>query len=324
MGTVRIRADYYQQFDADYSRDVPAEGYGGWKQAALEIDPERTALVVMHAWDFATYEEYPGWYRAIEYIPRAREILQTVLPGLLSCVRRSGMQLFHVVSEGSYYKEYPGYRRACELAGPGPAPPEQVELDPTRVELDRFKAGNSSIGPHNRGDVERAFKRTRFPAEAEPQGEEGIAENSQQLFALCKEARVNHLIYAGFAINWCILLSAGGMVDMRKRGLMCSAVRQAVTAVENRETARSELCKETALWRVALAFGFVFDANVLVSALEDRYTDSGKESAAQPRKELATTPWTRRRKPRLEQAAGRQPRRKASPSGPSTRDSCPA
>ena len=49
---------------------------------------------------------------------------------------------------------------------------------------------------------------------------------------------------------------------------MCSALRQAVTAVENRETARAELCKEIALWRVALAFGFVFDVEDLVKALE--------------------------------------------------------
>jgi hypothetical protein len=57
------------------------------------------------------------------------------------------------------------------------------------------------------------------------------------------------------------------MADMSRRGLMCSAVRQAVTAVENKETARRELGKELGLWRVALAFGFVFDVDDLVGAL---------------------------------------------------------
>jgi hypothetical protein len=96
-----------------------------------------------------------------------------------------------------------------------------------------------------------------------------VAENAEQLFALCKEKHINHLIYAGFAINWCLLLSPGGMADMSKRGLMCSALRQAVTAVENRETAREEWCKEIALWRVALAFGFVFDVGDLCAAVDD-------------------------------------------------------
>jgi hypothetical protein len=46
---------------------------------------------------------------------------------------------------------------------------------------------------------------------------------------------------------------------------MCSAFRQAVTAVENKETARDETCKEIALWRVALAYGFVFDVDDFIS-----------------------------------------------------------
>ena len=55
---------------------------------------------------------------------------------------------------------------------------------------------------------------------------------------------------------------------MSRRGVMCSAFRQAVTAVENKETARQELNKELALWRVALAFGFVFDVDDFVDGLK--------------------------------------------------------
>jgi hypothetical protein len=36
--------------------------------------------------------------------------------------------------------------------------------------------------------------------------------------------------------------------------------------VENRESAREEWGKELGLWRVALAFGFVFDSDVLIRA----------------------------------------------------------
>jgi hypothetical protein len=71
----------------------------------------------------------------------------------------------------------------------------------------------------------------------------------------------------GFAVNWCLLMSPGGMLDMSRRGYLCSVVRQATTAVENGQTARQETCKELALWRVAVAFGFVFDATDLIEAL---------------------------------------------------------
>jgi len=268
MATITVPAHYYQQFDADYSLEVPAEGYGGWKKADIEIAMDYTAVVVMHAWDCGTYEEYPGWYRAVEYIPRANEISRTVFPKLLSAVRASEMSLFHVVGGGKYYTDYPGYKGAVELAGPEPEPPEQVETDPVLERLKQFKEEHVSIGPRNRPDVERGFEKVDFTPESRPLGVEGIAENAHQLFALCKEAGVNHLIYAGFAINWCLLLSPGGMADMQKRGVMCSALRQAVTAVENKETARKELCKEIALWRVALAFGFVFDVDEFVVALQ--------------------------------------------------------
>ena len=268
MGTITVPAQYYQQFDADYSLDVPAEGYGGWKKADIEIALDHTAIVVMHVWDCGTYEEYPGWYRAVEYIPRANKISRTVFPKLLSAVRDSEMSLFHVVGGGNYYKDYFGYKRAAKLAGPAPDALERVETDPVLDRLKRFREEHVFVGSHNRPDVERGFKRVDFTPETKPLGEEGIAESAYQLFALCKETGVNHLIYAGFAINWCLLLSPGGMADMQKRGLMCSAFRQAVTAVENKETAREQHCKEIALWRVALAFGFVFDVDEFVAVLQ--------------------------------------------------------
>lgn len=270
MATMKLLAEYYQQFDADFALDVPGEGYGGWHKAQIEIAPEHTAVVVMHAWDTGTREQYPGWHRAVEYMPRAQEIGRTVFPRLLSVVRASGFNLFHVVASiGDSYKEYPGYRRALALAGPNPAPLPQAASDPVMERLQEFRKEHVFIGRHNEADVERGFRNLDFMAEAKPHGEEGVAENSQQLFALCQEAGVNHLIYAGFAINWCLLLSPGGMAEMSQRGITCSAFRQAVTAVENKETARNQLCKELALWRVALAFGFIFDVDNFIAALRE-------------------------------------------------------
>lgn len=265
--TFRLEGQYYQQFDADLARDVPGEGYGGWKRAPLELSRDRTAVVVMHAWDCGTPEQYPGWFRAVEYIPRADAICRQVFPRLLGAVRARGFRLFHVVGGGDYYKGYAGHRRAVELAGPSPAPPESIAADPTLSALRRFRSERVFVGPHNADDVRRGAARIDFPAQARPEGDEGIAEDSHQLFALCKHHGVNHLIYAGFAINWCLLMSPGGMLEMSNRGLMCSAFRQAVTAVENKETAREELSKQIALWRVALAFGFVFDVDDFVAAI---------------------------------------------------------
>lgn len=264
---VRVPASYYQQFDADPELEIPAEGYGGWKKAMLELDLCHTAVAVMHAWDCGTPEEFPGWHRCVEYIPRADAICRTVFPKLLGGVRAAQVPLFHVVGGGRYYQHLPGYQQARKLAGPPPQPRESIPTDPTLRQLRQFRSEHVFVGKHNQTDVARGFARLDFPPEARPVGEEGVAENGDQLFGLCKAAGVNHLIYAGFAINWCLLLSPGGMHEMSGRGILCSAFRDATTAVENKESARHQWAKELALWRVALAFGFVFDVDDFLAAV---------------------------------------------------------
>ena len=56
---------------------------------------------------------------------------------------------------------------------------------------------------------------------------------------------------------------------MSRKGIMCSAIEEAVTAIENKETAREETAKKIALWRVALLFGFVYEKKDFVNALKD-------------------------------------------------------
>lgn len=265
---ITIPAHYYQHFDADYDREVPEEGFGGWKKQALPISRAHTAVVSMHAWDAGTREQYPGWYRVVPYIPRSQAICEKVFPPLFDAVRASGLPLFHVVGGGDYYKELPGYKHAVELAGPEPPKPEQAAEDPVRQELAKFRTAKTFPGTHNEADIARGFAKLGFPPQAKPLDTEGVAENGHQLFALCKEKGINHLVYCGFAINWCLLLSPGGMAEMQRYGLMCSALRQATTAVENGATARFELCKEVALWRVSLAFGLVYDVDDFIAALK--------------------------------------------------------
>jgi hypothetical protein len=142
-----------------------------------------------------------------------------------------------------------------------------VESDPVLEELRLFHLNRVFPGEANREDIRRGSPHLDFPAEARPRDAEGVAENGHQLFALCREAGVNHLIYAGFAINWCLLMSPGGMLEMSRRGVLCSAFRQATCAVERKETVREELNKEEGLWRVSVEFGFVFDVDDFLAAL---------------------------------------------------------
>ena len=264
---MRLPARLYRHFDANPALPVPGEGYGGWHTVETELAPAHTALVVMHAWDCGQPHEFPGWRRAVEYQPRAEHILSEVFPPLLTAVRRSLLPVFHVVGGGhDYYSHLPGYRRALQLAGLSTAP-APVNRDPVYEQLQRLRATQGFPGDHNVADITAGFARLDFAPAARPVGEEGVAENSEQLAALCRAHGINHLIYVGFALNWCLLMSPGGMVDMRRHGLLCSTITEAVTAVENRETAREEREKQQALWRVALEFGLIFSLPDFLAAL---------------------------------------------------------
>jgi nicotinamidase-related amidase len=263
---MRLPAQIYRQFDADPRRAVPGEGYGGWHTVEVELAPAHTALVVMHAWDCGAPGDYPGWRRAVEYVPRAERILAEVFPPLLAAVRAAGLPVFHVVGGRDYYSHLPGYRCTATLTGSRPPLP-RIEPDPIYLKLQRLRAEQGSPGAHNIDDCAAGFSRLDFAPQARPLQDEGIAENGDQLAALCRAQGINHLVYVGFALNWCLLMSPGGMVDMARHGCLCSTIAEATTAVENHETAREEREKAQALWRVSVEFGFVFNLAGFLAAL---------------------------------------------------------
>jgi hypothetical protein len=174
--------------------------------------------------------------------------------------------VFHVVGGRDYYRDLPGYQRARRLTGADPEVPA-VEPDPVFTRLQELRRDWVHPGAQNSADVDAGFERLDFAANARPVGDEGIAENGIQLAALCRAHGVNHLVYVGFAINWCLLMAPGGMADMARHGCLCSTIAEAVTAVENADTARVEREKAQALWRVAVAFGFVFALEDFLAAL---------------------------------------------------------
>ncbi|MEA4833318.1 MAG: hypothetical protein VB118_11985 [Oscillospiraceae bacterium] len=254
-----IRTNYYQHFDADDSLQYPAENYGGWKTAMLPIEPETTAFVSMHAWYTGEPGQYPGWERCVEYIPRANRICKELLPGFFEKVRASGMRLIHVGSSNMVVGRYPGYQKTLDIVGNVRDEYDVFPGDATVSKLNSFKWSNVFVGTHNAGDVARGQKELDFNPYVKPVGDEHIAINSAQLLGLCRHYDIHHLIYTGFAINACLLISPCGFVDMTRRGIMCSSIRQLTTAVENRESRRGEKNKEFGLWYDALLFGYVYD-----------------------------------------------------------------
>ncbi len=187
----------------------------------------------------------------------------------LAAAREAGMRVVHVAM-GDYAKKYPGNGKALKISGPEPvlATPRAPGAGQVRPPDDRKE--KLIFGEHysDNRDEEHFGRYFDFPEQAKPQGDEFVVETSHQLSGVLNALGVWNLIYIGFAINWCLWFSGGGMVDMSRLGYRCSCIREGVTAVENRESVRGEGHKEEAMWRISLMFGYIFSADDFVSACE--------------------------------------------------------
>jgi nicotinamidase-related amidase len=271
---IEVPTWYYAHFGADYSLETPAEGFGGWNKTDLPFCPEHTALCVMHAWDNPDQNLFPGIYSAVEYLPRAAEIFKTRMPSILKTFRDAGIRVIHIES-GKYVQKYDAYRqtqdiireqlsearKARQFAMPGPA------HDPVFDALRKFRGEYAHPGEENKKDI-RGVEQIRDIHECvKPLPGEYMVEDSDELQAVCALHEINHLVYVGFALNACLLISPCGMVDMSRRGFICSTVKEVTTAVENDFSAKDELAKQLGLWYTALFFGFVYEQADLENAL---------------------------------------------------------
>jgi len=276
---LRLKGAYYRHHPIDFSQvAMGALGMKGWGETVdIEAPLNETALVSMHAENIGLIPEIPyadrgplaGYMRWLEYEGRKMDIARTVYPQILGAARKAGMAVVHVTM-GDYGKKYPGYTKALKLSGSEPrlATPKAPGAGKARPP-DDIKS-KLIFGEHynDNRDEEHFGRFFDFAEPAKPMGDEYVVETSHQLSSVFSSLGAWNLIYIGFAINWCLWFSGGGMVDMSRLGYRCSCIREGITAVENRESVRGELHKEEAMWRTSLMFGYIFSAGDFIAACE--------------------------------------------------------
>ena len=174
-----IPARRYIQRGADHSLEHPGLGFKGWTDIEVPVDPEHTAIIVMHAWDMGTQQTQPVSWDTVEYIERAEKITAERFPGFLEKVRASGIRLIHVGAGWEKgFEDLPGYRRVA-----AECPPETIERVP--VEDEAAKAlWQLRLGPDDDQLVKELYAR-EFAIKA--RDDEDVIKTSGQLFHLCKK-----------------------------------------------------------------------------------------------------------------------------------------
>ena len=274
---VQLPWHMYRHYPADFSRwHEAAVGFKGWDQEVRELDLDRTCLVLMHfpqtgltpGTEWGPDCPQPNSLGTIEWVPRTMDVVTFRMPRLVKAAREAGLLIAHV------------------WGGPGTGPVWEQSLkeagDPPASDPDVLASGGKYKAQHSRDVFD--LPRSNTPAQTyetpdlgsrtktsilDPQEGDVCAAYSWQLHRLLSNRGVDHIVYCGWALNWCLWFSPGGMCDMDRKGYLCSAVRGGCVAIENRESAVGEQNLEYALWKTSTMFGYVFDLHELTTALRE-------------------------------------------------------
>ena len=259
-GTViQVPAWHYQTYDVDPSLPYPRASCGGWKKDLIPIAPAHTAVVVMHAWDCGDKEgDGAVYYKLVDYVPRSDVIIRDKYPGFMKKLRASGFNVIHV---GAGYErsidKLPGYARVQALCPEKPVL-EAIQPDPVLLQLRQLHYDRVLYGKHL-DELRRTQEIRVRDFGVMPEPDEDVACTTEQLFAWCRKHEINHLIYTGFAVNACLVSSPCGRIDMTRRGIMCSLIRDLTSALESKESCTTEAFKEQGVWAFSIWGGFVFE-----------------------------------------------------------------
>ena len=272
---VRLPWHIYRHYPADFSKwDAAAAGFEGWDAQVRELDISRCCLALMHFPDRGLTADTelgqdcqnPNYLGTVEWIPRAMDVVTFRMPRLIQAARNAGMLVAHVGVGKRFETDKPIWDKCMKEVGEAPAADKDViegspewKTQHTRDVFDLPRQNPPNVPPH----------KFTLPAVFVPQGNDIIAAEPWQLHRLLKSRGIDHIIYTGWALNWCLWFSPCGMSDMGRKGYLCSAVRGGCVAIENKESAVGELNLEYALWKTSTMYGYVFELHELTHALRE-------------------------------------------------------
>ena len=278
---VAVPWHFYRHYPADFSAwSRAARGFHGWTSEVRDLDLDRTALLLMHLPDqgltpdtqWGPDAQRPDLLGTIEWIPRTIDLCLNRLPRLVKAARSADMQVVHIYGRIQDESEPCTARSLSEAGDPPPPDPERLNPDSNVGDLHRLDV----FGPQEPRPDGSPDHVPGLPDVLRPADDDLVVDQAWQLHRLMNGRGITHLIYTGWALNWCLWFSSCGMCDMQRKGYLCSAVQGGCVAIENRESADTESNLEYAYWKTTTMFGYTFDLHELTRAL---HTVDGETSA---------------------------------------------
>ena len=238
MGALDLTVQYFQV--------SPAEGLS-WREehfvrrdVDMRLPVEQTALVLVDTWDNHFIESW---------LERAEQVTREAVVPVLHAGREAGLTIVHAPSPKVTpdFPEHMKRHKAAPTGSPPDWPPAEFRGRQGAYAVFRGPGAqppgtpkiNIGMSPHiDIGD------------------DDFLLETGTQLHELCRERGILHLVYAGFATNWCILNRDYGMRAMARYGYNLILLRDATMGVEFPDTVDECFATELAIREVETQLGF--------------------------------------------------------------------
>ena len=239
------------------------------REFSMPLPVAQTALVLVDIWNTHFIESWRV---------RAEHVTVTAIVPVLAAARQVGLTIVHAPSVG-VAERYPQVHCDRPASDTPPAPPEWPP-----------PAFRSRTGPYAvyRNPREQApgrpphwADRLAMSPHIDVQAGEAVVATGAQLHALLQDRRILHLLYVGFATNWCVLGKDYGIRAMKNRGYNPILLRDATTGVEFPDTLDTLQATELAVREVEQQHGFTASNHDFLAACDAASARSLQRSAGE-------------------------------------------
>ncbi|MEW6754135.1 MAG: isochorismatase family protein [Candidatus Latescibacterota bacterium] len=202
----------------------------GFVERTLPLPVAQTALVLVDVW---------ATHYVDSWLERASRVTRERLVPLLKAVRGAGVTVIHAPSPYVVERHHPDSMPPPSSAPAPPGSPSPCWPPPAFRGI--YRTGEyAPFGRDQEPRLPLAYARyeseLKIAAPAAPLPGEPIIATGPQLHEELARRGILHLLYAGFATNWCVIGRDYGIIAMNDRGYNVVLVRDATTGIEFHDT----------------------------------------------------------------------------------------
>ncbi|MBT6145857.1 MAG: cysteine hydrolase family protein, partial [Gemmatimonadetes bacterium] len=233
-------------------------------ERSLPLSTEQTALVLVDVW--ATHY-IDSW------LQRAAEITRQKIVPLIEALRAAGVTIIHAPSPFVVERHHPDCMPAPRSQSPD-APDADSSTDwPPAAFHGLYRGGEHAVfgrDPEPRLDAALARYETelRISPLAQPEAGDVVIATGEQLHEELRSRQILHLLYAGFATNWCVIGRDYGMIAMHGRGYNNILVRDATTGVEFHDSVQNLTATKMSIREIETKYGWSATSEDLIQAAQ--------------------------------------------------------